>query len=116
MDHSFFNLYHHGFVRVAVGVPDVRVADPVFNVNETIQLMKQAAEQHAALILFPELGVTAYSCEDLFHQQALINRSVEALQSLLDQSKHINIITVVGLPLQINQLLFNCAVVIHSIS
>lgn len=113
MDHSFFNLYHHGFVRVAVGVPDVRVADPVFNVNETIQLMKQAAEQHAALILFPELGLTAYSCEDLFHQQALINSSVEALQSLLDQSKHINIITVVGLPLQINQLLFNCAVVIY---
>lgn len=52
MDHSFFNLYYHGFVRVAVGVPDVRVADPVFNVDETIQLMKQAAEQHAALILF----------------------------------------------------------------
>lgn len=114
MDHAFFNLYHHGFVRVAVGVPDVRVADPVFNTSETIQLMKQAAEQHAALVLFPELGLTAYSCEDLFHQQALINSSVEALQTLLDQSKHINIITVVGLPLQINQLLFNCAVVMYA--
>ena len=113
MDHSFFNLYHHGFVRVAVGVPDVRVADPVFNVNETIHLIEQAAKQHTALILFPELGLTAYTCEDLFQQQALINSSIDALQTLLDQSKHINIITVVGLPLQINQLLFNCAVVIY---
>ena len=113
MDHSFFNLYHHGFIRVAVGVPDVRVADPQFNTNETIQLMKQAVEHHAVLIVFPELGLTAYSCEDLFQQQALINSGVEALQTLLDQSKHINIIAVVGLPIQINQLLFNCAVVIY---
>lgn len=113
MDHSFFNLYHHGFIRVAVGVPDVRVADSQFNTNETIQLMKQAVEHHAVLIVFPELGLTAYSCEDLFQQQALINSSVEALQTLLDQSKHINIIAVVGLPIQINQLLFNCAVVIY---
>ena len=70
MDYSFFNLYHHGFVRVAVGIPDVRVANPVFNVKETIQLLKQAAEQQAVLMLFPELGLTAYSCEDLFQQQA----------------------------------------------
>ena len=110
---EFFNLYHHGFVRVAIGVPDVRVADPRFNVSTTILLMKQAAEQHAILALFPELGLTAYSCEDLFHQQALLECAIEALHEVLSASKQLNLVTVVGLPLQVDQLLYNCAAIMY---
>lgn len=110
---EFFNLYHHGFVRVAVGVPDVRVADPLFNASETIKLMKQAADQHAALVLFPELGLTAYSCEDLFHQQTLLLGALDALDSILIASQQLELVTVVGLPLQVNHHLFNCAAIIH---
>jgi NAD+ synthase (glutamine-hydrolysing) len=110
---EFFNLYHHGFVRVAVGVPNVRVADPLFNASETIALMKQADDQHAALVLFPELGLTAYSCEDLFHQQTLLLGALDALDSILIASQQLELVIVVGLPLQVNHLLFNCAAIIH---
>lgn len=110
---EFFNLYHHGFVRVAVGIPEVRVADPVFNATATIALMTQAAEQHAILALFPELGLTAYSCEDLFHQQTLLTSALDALGMVLDASKQLELITVVGLPLQVDHLLFNCAVIVY---
>lgn len=110
---EFFNLYHHGFVRVAVGIPEVRVADPVFNATATIALMAQAAEQHAILVLFPELGLTAYSCEDLFHQQTLLTGALDALGMVLDASKQLELITVVGLPLQVDHLLFNCAVIVY---
>ena len=110
---EFFNLYHHGFVRVAVGIPEVRVADPVFNAKTTIALMTQAAEQHAILVLFPELGLTAYSCEDLFHQQTLLTGALDALGMVLDASKQLELITVVGLPLQVDHLLFNCAVIVY---
>lgn len=63
---EFFNLYNHDFVRVAVAVPAIRVADPAFNAEQTIALLRQAAEQRAALVLFPELGLSAYSSDDLF--------------------------------------------------
>jgi len=110
---SFFNLYNHGFIRVAVAVPEVQIADPGFNAVKSIALMEQAAAERAILVLFPELGLSAYSCEDLFHQQALLNGSIEALQRVLTASEDLNLITVVGLPLQVQHLLFNCAVVVY---
>ena len=110
---DFFNLYNHGFVRVAVGTPEVRVADPGFNGARTIELMEQAEREKAVLALFPELGLTSYSCEDLFHQQALLDGAREALRGVLRASEALNLIAVVGMPLQVDHLLFNCAVVIH---
>jgi NAD+ synthase (glutamine-hydrolysing) len=110
---NFFNLYNHGFIRVAVGVPEVQVADPRFNATTTIALMEQAAAEKAILALFPELGLSAYSCEDLFHQQALLDGSVEALQTVLAASEDLDLIAVVGMPLQVQHLLFNCAVVLY---
>ena len=110
---DFFNLYNHGFIRVAVGTPEVRVADPAFNGAQTIELMEQAEREKAVLALFPELGLTSYSCEDLFHQQALLNGAREALRGVLRASEALNLIAVVGMPLQVDHLLFNCAVVIH---
>ena len=110
---DFFNLYNHGFIRVAVGVPEVRVADPGFNADRTIQLMQQAEREKAVLALFPELGLTAYSCEDLFHQEALLVGAVDSLRSILQASEALNLIAVVGMPLQVDHLLFNCGIVIH---
>ena len=110
---DFFNLYNHGFIRVAVGTPELRVADPAFNGARTIELMEQAEREKAVLALFPELGLTSYSCEDLFHQQALLDSALEALRSVLQASEALKLIAVVGMPLQVDHLLFNCAVVIH---
>ena len=108
---EFFNLYNHGLIRVAVGVPEVRVADPAFNAARTLELMEKAEGERALLALFPELGLTAYSCEDLFQQQALLDGSIEGLRSLLKASEALNLISVVGMPLRVDHLLFNCAVV-----
>lgn len=109
---EFFNLYNHGLVRVAVGVPEVRVADPDFNAARTIELMERAAREKSVLALFPELGLTAYSCEDLFHQQPLLDASLKALREVLRASERLNLVAVVGMPLQVDHLLFNCAVVL----
>jgi len=109
---KFFNLYHHGFIRAAVGIPEVRVADPAFNAARTVELMEQAAREQAVLALFPELGLSAYACDDLFQQQALLEGALAALQTVLRASETLPLVTVVGLPLQIEHLLFNCAVVL----
>jgi NAD+ synthase (glutamine-hydrolysing) len=110
---DFLNLYNHGFIRVAVGTPELRVADPAFNGARTVELMEQAEREKAVLALFPELGLTSYSCEDLFHQQALLDSALEALRSVLQASEALKLIAVVGMPLQVDHLLFNCAVAIH---
>src|ERR1700733_7933564 len=68
----FDSLYSHGFVRVAAAVPEVRVADPKFNAERTLALARQASAERAALVVFPELGISAYSVDDLFHQEALL--------------------------------------------
>ena len=99
-EREFFNLYNHGLIRVAVGVPEVRVADPAFNGARTLELMEKAEGEKALLALFPELGLTAYSCEDLFQQQALLDGSIEALRGLLKASEALNLISVVGMPLR----------------
>lgn len=93
-DDPFFNLYNHGFVRVAVGIPTVRVADPAYNARETIVLMTQAAERKALLVVFPELGLSAYSCEDLFQRQAFLDGCTEQLASLLHASQDIPVIAI----------------------
>jgi NAD+ synthase (glutamine-hydrolysing) len=109
---DFFNLYNHDLVRVAIGMPAVKVADPAFNAEQTIALMRQAAERHAALVLFPELGLSAYSCDDLFHQRALLDGVQDALGAVLGASAKLPLVAVVGLPLQVDHLLFNCAAVV----
>jgi NAD+ synthase (glutamine-hydrolysing) len=110
---NFFNLYNHDFARVAVAMPAVRVADPVFNAEQTIALMREAAERKAVLVLFPELGLSAYSCEDLFHQRALLDACEGALRAILDASASLPLVAVVGAPLRVDNLLYNCAVVLN---
>jgi NAD+ synthase (glutamine-hydrolysing) len=110
---SFFNLYRHNFVRIALAVPPTRVADPAFNAEQTMALMKQAADRKALLVVFPELGLSAYSCEDLFQQQALLEGSLQALGRIIDISRDLSLISIVGLPVSVDSMLFNCAAVVH---
>jgi NAD+ synthase (glutamine-hydrolysing) len=110
---SFFNLYRHNFVRVAVAIPTLRVADPAFNAGETIALLRQADKAKAMVALFPELGLSAYSCDDLFHQQALQAACIAGLGQILAASRELSPVAVVGLPLQLDGALYNCAAVVH---
>jgi NAD+ synthase (glutamine-hydrolysing) len=106
---DFFNLYSHGFVRVALATPLVRIGDPQANAEATLGLMRKAAQRKALVAVFPELGLSAYSCEDLFHQQALLRASEAALTWLLARSRALPIAAFVGLPLVVDGLLYNCA-------
>src|SRR4051794_38497161 len=112
MEKRFFNLYSHDFARVAVASPRCRVADPAFNVQETIRLATEAAGQGAVLAAFPELGLSAYSCDDLFHQRALLDAVEGALAQVVEASITLPIAMVVGAPLRLDHALFNCAVVV----
>jgi NAD+ synthase (glutamine-hydrolysing) len=109
----FDNLYSHDFARVAVGVPQCRVADPAFNAAQTIALLKKAAAEGVAVMAFPELGLSAYSCDDLFHQRALLDGCEAALAEVLAATADLPLVAIVGLPLRIEQRLFNCAAVLQ---
>ena len=109
----FDNLYSHDFARLAVGQPLCRVADPAFNAGQTIALLKEAAAEGVAVVAFPELGLSAYTCDDLFHQRALLDGCLAALADVLAATAALPIVAVVGLPLRVEQRLFNCAVVLQ---
>ena len=111
MSNPFFNLYSHGFARVAVGVPECRVADPAFNAAQTIALAQQAAQGGAVLAAFPELGLSAYTCDDLFHQKTLLDACEAALGQVVQATAELDIAIIVGAPLRVAHQLFNCAVV-----
>ena len=112
-DAPFFNLYTHGFVRVAVAVPRCRVADPAFNAQQTIELLRRASAEGAAVVAFPELGLAAYTCDDLFHQLPLLRACEAALDQVRAATEQCEAIVVVGLPLQVDHSLYNCAAVLH---
>lgn len=112
MSNPFFNLYSHGFARVAVGVPECKVADPAFNAAQTIALAQQAAQGGAVLVAFPELGLSAYTCDDLFHQKALLDACEAALDQVARATAELDIAVIVGAPLRVEHQLYNCAVVI----
>ena len=89
MNSSFYSIYSHGFIRVAVAIPSVRVADCTYNVGRTLHLARRASDSHTAIVLFPELGISAYSNEDLFHQDALLDDARSAIASIKTESRNI---------------------------
>lgn len=113
MRQPFHSIYSHGFVRVAVCIPPLRVADPEYNLHHTLALARRAAESYAAVALFPELGISAYSNDDLFQQDALLEATIVALQRLVEQSVELSPVLIVGAPLRFDHRLFNCAVMIY---
>jgi NAD+ synthase (glutamine-hydrolysing) len=110
---QFGSLYSHGFIRVAAGVPVVQIAEPSVNAERTLALAQRASDEQAALVVFPELGLSAYSIEDLFHQQALHASVLDALEVVVTASVELAPVIVVGAPLRAESGLFNTAIVIH---
>jgi NAD+ synthase (glutamine-hydrolysing) len=109
---NFDNLYTHGYARVAVAIPVCKVADPVHNTQQTVALAREAGAHGALLVAFPELGLSAYTCDDLFHQHALLDACEAGLATLLRDTAALKLALIVGAPLRIDHQLFNCAVVI----
>ena len=109
---AFLNPYAHGFARVAVAVPRMRVADPLYNAAESTALLVRAAAEGAVLVAFPELGLSAYTCDDLFHQKALLDGCEAALASVAEATRQVPVVAIVGLPLRVDHRLFNCAAVV----
>ena len=109
----FDSIYRHGFARIAVCIPSVRLGDPDRNAGNTIELATRAHEAQSTVAVFPELGLSGYSNEDLFHQDALLEAARTALGRVVEASRGLGPMLVVGLPLKIEQKLFNCGVAIH---
>ncbi len=109
----FFSPYRHGFVRASVAVPHVKVAEPAFNLQATLRLARRASEARAALCLFPELGLSAYSNDDLFFQDALLDGVMNSLGELCRVSAELTPVLLVGAPLRFQAALYNCAVVLY---
>jgi NAD+ synthase (glutamine-hydrolysing) len=113
MQGPFASLYNHGFVRIAAVVPHVRVAEPAFNASRVIELAASAAEDGAALVVFPELGLSAYAIDDLLHQAALQSAVLDAIGEIVAASAELAPLIAVGAPVAAEHGLFNTAVVIH---
>ena len=103
----------YGFVKVAAAVPTVKVADVDYNVQQIESLIAQAEGRGVEVIVFPELCITGYTCQDLFKEQLLLDRAEAGILTLLDFTRKLDIISIVGLPVVINGLLYNCAAVIQ---
>ncbi|MDH6314101.1 NAD+ synthase (glutamine-hydrolyzing) [Parabacteroides sp. PFB2-10] len=101
---------NYGFVKVAAATPPVRVADCFYNIEQIEVFMRKAAEQGVQAIVFPELSVTAYTCLDLFLQQTLIEEAEKALVQLVENTKDIDMLTFVSLPLRSGNCLVNACV------
>ena len=102
-----------GFIRVAAASPKVRVGDVDFNVSQTVLYAKKASECDTAVVVFPELGLTGYTCGDLFLQNALLDKAIDGLYDLAEQTSGLNTVIIAGLPVQVGGKLYNCAAVIY---
>jgi NAD+ synthase (glutamine-hydrolysing) len=111
--HPFFSHHRQGFVRVAAATPRVKPGDPAFNVAETIALAREGDAQGCDLIVFPELGLSAYAIDDLLLQDALLDAVEAAIGELVAASQDIRPVLLVGAPVRRNGRLYNGAVVVH---
>jgi NAD+ synthase (glutamine-hydrolysing) len=110
---EFLDIRNHGFTRVSVVSPLVHLANPEENARETIQWIHKVHDEGAQLAVFPELGLTGYSCQDLFLSQQLQKTTLNALEKILSATRLLPIISVVGLPLVTQNKLFNVAAVLY---
>lgn len=104
---------NYGYVKVASAIPAVRVGDVAYNVEQIENLVIQAEGKGVEVIVFPELSLTGYTCQDLFRQQLLLDRVEQGVMRLMDFTRKLDIIAIVGAPVPVGNLLLNCAVVIQ---
>ena len=100
----------YGFIKVAAAIPSLRVADCAYNIEKMLPLIAEAEKNNVEIILFPELGITSYSCGDLFLQPTIIKGAEKALATLLDSTKNCETIIIAGIPIAYNCTLLDCAV------
>ena len=103
----------YGFIKVASAIPAVKVGDVIFNTQQIEEQIALAEGKGVEIITFPELSVTGYSCQDLFRQQMLLESSEQAVMMLLDFTRKLDIISIVGAPVIAGDLLLNCGIVIQ---
>jgi NAD+ synthase (glutamine-hydrolysing) len=110
---DFYSLYSHEFVRVACCVPQTRVADAGYNLSETLKLAARGDKAKTAVMVFPELGLSSYAIEDLLLQDALLDQVEGSIAKVVEASKKLFPILIVGAPLRLAGRLYNSAIVIH---
>lgn len=104
-------ILNYGFVKTAAAAPKLRVADCGFNADQIISYAKEASQNGAALVTFPELCVTGYTCSDLFLQSVLLKSAENAVAHILDKTKELDAVLIFGVPVAVEQSLYNCAFV-----
>jgi NAD+ synthase (glutamine-hydrolysing) len=109
---AFYSLHRQGFVRVAACTPRMEVADPKSNAEETLALMREGDTRNVDLMLFPELGISAYAIDDLLLQDALLDGVEAGIARLVEASQTLRPVFIVGAPVRRNNRLYNCGVVI----
>lgn len=103
----------YGFIKVATAIPEVRIADTKFNLEAIEKQIVMAEGQGVEIIVFPEFCITGYTCQDLFRQQQLLDDAERAMLRLLDFTRQLDIIAIVGTPVSVGSILLNCAVVVQ---
>ncbi len=103
----------YNFIRVGSAIPKCKLADCIYNKDKIIRILQQACEKQIQVLVFPELSITTYTCGDLFFQSSLLSSAKSGLYDIVKASQDIDIFAVVGLPLSIDNQLFNCAVAIY---
>ncbi len=104
---------NHGFIKVASAVPRVKVADCQYNAAHIENIITQANEQDVQVVCFPELSLTGTTCGDLFHNEFLLAQAMDALWDVVECTEGMNIFSIVGLPVEIDNNVYNCAAVVH---
>lgn len=102
-----------GFIKIACATPDVRVADCGYNADRIIEMITEAHDKGVKIVCFPELSITAYTCGDLFLQDALLSAAKKETARIIKETAHLDIVSIVGVPLAVCGKLYNCAVVIN---
>ncbi len=102
-----------GFFRTAAATPVIRIADCQHNSTAIIELIRQAEQQKVGVVVFPELCITGYTCGDLFRDSTLIEGAQEALTRILKETRNMQVIAVIGVPVALNAELYNTAAVIQ---
>ena len=102
-----------GLLRIGAAVPALQVADVDFNITNIIELIKKAGKEGVQVLAFPEMAVTGYTIGDLVQHQALLSKAEEGLNAILKTSADLEMVLIVGLPLSIDQKVFNCAAVLN---
>ena len=102
-----------GFIKVAACTPEIQVADVDFNVDKIISQLEKCREEGVKVAVFPELCITGYTCQDLFFQNALLDKAMKCVVKIAKTTADSDMLVAVGVPVRANGKLYNCAAVIQ---